>query len=235
MSETAKRADLILPPSARRSLADEVLERLRDAILRGQIEPGEPLQARHLAESMRISPGPVREALRRLEREGLVIMRHSRTPVVAELSRQDLDEVFSLRNALEHVGVQYACRNATPDDWQALQAVIDTLAAYVKRGITEAEAANLDLHFHDLLYQASKHQRLIAFWSDLRPQIHVFLLRRNLADAHFKDVTVSGHQDILEAIKSRDEARAIAVIESHLQNGFDWVVVSLHRRQATDA
>jgi DNA-binding GntR family transcriptional regulator len=231
MSGPEKRADLVLPASARRSLADEVLERLREAILRGQIEPGEPLQARRLAETMRISPGPVREALRRLEREGLVVMRHSRTPVVAELSRQDLDEVFSLRSALEHVGVRYACRHGTPQDWAALQAVIDTLAAYVQRGITEAEAADLDLQFHDLLYQASQHQRLIAFWSDLRPQIHVFLLKRNLADAHFKDVTVSGHQDILDALQSRDEARAIAVIESHLQSGFEWAVASLPRHQ----
>ena len=178
---------------------------------------------------MRISPGPVREALRRLEREGLVIMRHSRTPVVAELSRRDLDEVFSLRYALEDLAVEYACRNAIPDDYSAMQNVIDTMAVCVARGVTEEESAELDLRFHDLLYQASRHQRLTAFWSDLRPQIHVFLLKRNLADTHFQDATAGGHQVVLDAIKSRDVNRAIAVMQRHLRVGYDWAIADLER------
>ncbi len=217
----------MVPLSTRRSLADEVLERLREAILRGRFAPGEQLQALRLAEQMEISPGPIRDALRRLEREGLVIMRHGRSPVVAELSHHDLDEIFSLRYLLEQLAVRYACRNATIGDLDAMQAIIDDIASRVAQGITEEEIAELDLRFHDLLYGAAKHQRLSAFWFDLRPQIHVFLLRRNLADAHFPDTAVGGHQDVLDAIRSRDEQRAIAVMESHLQAGFDWVEATL--------
>ena len=217
----------MVPLSDRRSLADEVLERLREAILRGQFAPGEQLQAVRLAEQMEISPGPIRDALRRLEREGLVIMRHGRSPVVAELSRQDLDEIFSLRYSLEQLAVRYACRNATPSDLDAMQAIIDDLASRVAQGITEEEIAELDLRFHDLLYRSAKHQRLCAFWFDLRPQIHVFLLRRNLADAHFQDTAVGGHQEVLDGLRSRDENRAAAVMRSHLQAGFDWVEASL--------
>ena len=215
------------PLSARRSLADQVTERLREAILRGRLVPGEQLQAYRLAETMEISPGPVRDALRHLEREGLVIMRHGRTPVVAELSRRDLDEVFSLRHALEGLAVQYACRNATVGDWEAMQGVIDIIAAGVVHGITEEEAAELDLRFHDLLYRAAQHERLLGFWLDLRPQIHVFLLRRNLADSHFREVVVAGHQDVLDALRNRDERRAVAVIQEHLRVGIDWVEASL--------
>ncbi len=190
--------------------------------------PGEQLQAPRLAETMEVSPGPVRDALRRLEREGLVIMKHGRTPVVAELSRRDLNEVFSLRHALEIVAVQYACQNGTPGDWDAMQGVVTALAGGVALGITEEESAELDLSFHDLLYQATQHRRLIAFWSDLRPQIHVFLLRRNLADPHYQDVVVSGHQAVLDALMSRDQERAVAVIQEHLRAGLEWVEVSLH-------
>ena len=227
MAEDTEHAVPLLPLSARRSLADRVTERLREAILRGRLAPGEQLQAPRLAETMEVSPGPVRDALRRLEREGLVIMQHGRTPVVADLSRRDLNEVFSLRHALEQVAVQYACQNGTPRDWEAMQGVIAALARGVALGITEEESAELDLRFHDLLYQATRHRRLIAFWSDLRPQIHVFLLRRNLADPHYRDVAVSGHQAVLDALMSRDQLRAVAVIQDHLRVGLEWVEASL--------
>jgi len=227
MPEDSEHAVPLLPLSARRSLADQVSERLREAILRGRLPPGEQLQAYRLAETMAISPGPVRDALRRLEREGLVIMQPGRTPVVADLSHQDLDEVFGLRRVLEQLAVKYACQNGTGDDWDAMQAIINTLAAEVARGITEEISAELDLQFHDLLYQAARHRRLIAFWSDLRPQIHVFLLRRNLADPHFQEFAVAGHQEVLDALKSRDQHRAAAVIQEHLRVALDWVEVSL--------
>jgi DNA-binding GntR family transcriptional regulator len=233
MPEDTENSARISPLSARRSLADEVSVRLREGILRGRFAPGEQLQPTRLAEKMEISPGPVREALRRLEREGLVIMQHGRTPIVADLSLEDLDEIFSLRNCLEQLAAQYACRKGSDADWQAMENIIDTLSICVARGITEEESAELDLQFHDLLYQATKHQRLIAFWSDLRPQIHVFLLRRNLADAHFPDVAVSGHREVLEALKSRDERRAVDVIEKHLWGGFDWVKASHRRAEST--
>jgi DNA-binding GntR family transcriptional regulator len=230
MAESADRSTLALSPPTRRSLADEVLERLREAILSGQLAPGEQLRENSLADSMGISRGPIRDALRRLEREGLIIMRRNRTAFVARLSRQDLDEVYSLRNALERLAVQSACRNASPANWNEMQTVIDTMASYISRGITEQEAAELDLRFHDLLCRASKHQRLLACWSDLRPQIHVFMLSRNVADADFREMAVRGHQEILDAIKSRDEHCATLIIEGHLQTGYQRVVQS-HRQQ----
>jgi DNA-binding GntR family transcriptional regulator len=160
---------------------------------------------------------------------------NSRTPVVAEHSRRDLDEVFSLRTALERLAVEHACQKATPRDWEAMQQVIDTISAYVTRGISVRESAELDLRFHDLLYQASGHQRLIMCWSDLRPQIHVFLLRRHLADTHFQDVAAGGHQAILDALKSRDEVRAVAVMDAHLLGGYQWAIAGLDRHTAKEA
>lgn len=232
MSESTERSTLALSPPTRRSLSDEVIERLREAILNGRIAPGEQLRENSLAESMGISRGPVREALRRLEREGLVIMRPNRTAVVARLSRQDLEEVFSLRSVLERLAAQYACRNATPADWNEMQTVIDEMARCIAKGITEQQAAELDLGFHDSLYRASRHQRLLVCWSDLRPQIHVFLLSRNVADSDFRDVAVRGHQEILEAVKERDEKCAVSIIERHLQTGYARVVGSYGRQMS---
>jgi DNA-binding GntR family transcriptional regulator len=155
--------------------------------------------------------------------------------MVAELSPRDLNEVFSLRHALEQLAVRYACRNGTADDWEAMQGVVNAIVARVARGITEEEAAELDLRFHDLLYRATQHQRLCAFWSDLRPQIHIFLLRRNLADSHFQDVVVVGHQELLDALKTRDEQHAIVVIQEHLRVGLNWVEASLQTLERAES
>lgn len=229
---STERSTLMLSPPTRRSLADQVSDHLREAILNGQLAPGEPLRESSLAETMGISRGPIRDAMRRLEREGLVIVRRNRTAFVARLSGQDLDEVFSLRNALERLAAQYACRNATDADWAEMQALIDTMDAYTARGITEQEAAELDLRFHDVLYKASKHQRLAGCWSDLRPLIHIFLLSRSVANPDFRDVIVLGHQQVLDALKQRDENRAVSIVEKHLEAGYARVVGFYERQMS---
>jgi len=211
----------ILSPVVNRTLSDEVVERLRKAILNGHFAPGEQLREASLAERLGVSRGPVREALKRLEREGLVVVGRNRRTYTARLSLQDLEELYSLRSALEPLALRYACRRATPDDLAAMQAVVDTMAEYLARGITEQEAAELDLRFHELIYQASRHQRLFKFWTSLRHQIYIFLLSRNVADPDFRDQAVRGHQEILDAIKARDEERCVMIIEAHLQVGYD--------------
>lgn len=219
----------VLDPPKRRTLSDEVVLRLRQAILDGHIAPGEQLRETRLADYMRVSRGPIREALRKLEQEGLVIVRPNGRAYVARLSPEDLREVYTLRAALERLAVQWACVNATPEDLDEMQAVVDTMAEYIERGISEKEAAELDLRFHDIIYRAARHQRLYQHWSRLRPQIHVFLLSRNVANPDFRAHAVHGHQDVLNAIRSGDEAKAMAVIETHLKYGYDTVRTAYER------
>ena len=102
----------ILAPTIKRSLADEIADRLRNAILCGQLAPEEPLREAALSELMGVSRGPVREALSRIEREGLAVVTPTGRTYVARLSRHDLDEVFSLRKALEQLAIEHACMYA---------------------------------------------------------------------------------------------------------------------------
>jgi DNA-binding GntR family transcriptional regulator len=215
----------ILSPPIRRSLSDEVVRRLRQAILSGQFAPGEPLREKQLAELTGVSRGPIREALRELKREGLVIGRNGRS-YVARLSRQDLEEVYSLRRALEQLAVEFACQNVTTELLAEMEAIVDDMIARVQDGINEQEAAELDLRFHDALYRASGHQRLQNYWTTLRPLIHVFLLNRNVANPDFSDSMVRGHQIILEAIRDRDGSRAQLLIEDHLNFAYSQVIGS---------
>jgi DNA-binding GntR family transcriptional regulator len=214
----------ILVPPQKRSLADDVVERLREAIYSGQLAPNERLREEMLAEFLRVSRGPIREALSQLEREGLVIKEPNRGATVARLSREDLDEVYSLRMALEQLAVRQAILHAEPRHLAELQAVIDAMVAALEHGITPQEAARLDISFHEVLYEASKHRRLYNCWATLRPQIHIFLLSRNVANPDFRDYIIPGHQSILDALRARDEPRALRVIQEHLKVAYERIV-----------
>ena len=220
-------ADILAPPP-KRSLGDEVLERLRQAILHNELARGQQLREQEIAESMNVSRGPVREALGQLEREGLVIRRRKRSALVAWLSREDLDEIYTLRNAIERLAVTYACRNVIPSDLEGMQTVVNMMVSCVENGTTEQEAADLDLRFHDILYQASRHERLIALWSRLRSQCYLLLLNRNAANPDFIEMMAGGHQEILDAIRDRDEERALSTVEHHVRFAYETVLAAQH-------
>src|SRR6476619_1157600 len=113
-----------LNPPPKRNLADDVTERLRDAIINRSFKPGQVLREELLSTMLDISRGPVREALIRLEREGLVQVRRHRGAIVAQLSRTDVEEVYSLRLAIERLAVQHAVRHATEADFAAMKGII---------------------------------------------------------------------------------------------------------------
>jgi DNA-binding GntR family transcriptional regulator len=215
---------LPLTPTVKRSLADDVVDRLRDAIFHGTFKPGEALREEQLAAMLDVSRGPVREALVQLEREGLVLVRRHRGATVARLSRGDLEDVYSLRLALERLAVQRAARHATEQDFTAMEAVLEAFNVALARGPSEKDVAELDVRFHDLIYQAARHQRLYDCWANLKSQIYIFLLSRNVVDPDFREITVKSHAALLEAIRTRDEVRATTEIEDHLRGAYDRVV-----------
>lgn len=215
-----------LVPPVKRSLAEDVVDRLREAIYKGQLAPSERLREEILASFLGLSRGPVREALAQLEREGLVIRHPNRSVTVARLSIEDLDEVYSLRLALEQLAVKNAIKGADAAYFDQMQAVVGQMQACLERGITTQEAAHLDVRFHELIFEASQHRRLLSVWSTLRPQIHVFLLSRNVVNQDFRAVLVAGHQELLDVIRLRDETRALEVLNRHLMASYERVLKS---------
>ena len=205
------------------SLADRVADYLRESIFRGKIAPGEQLREVPLSQALGISRGPIRDAFSRLEREGLVTIPRNGRTIVARLEREDFDEVYSLRLGLERVAMQYAIRNALPADLDEMQRVVNVMIDQVDKDITEKDAADLDLQFHDIIYQASRHKRLQSVWADLRPQIYIFLLSRNVADSDFR-VQMVRHQEIVDVIRSGSEAEAMKCIENHIQFAYNRII-----------
>jgi DNA-binding GntR family transcriptional regulator len=215
---------LALPES--QSLAIGIAERLRQAILGGYFGPGERLREEALARQMGVSRGPIRAALARLEREGLVVIRHNRGAFVGQLSREDLEEVYTLRVVLERLAVERCTERADEGLFAEMQAVVDEMIRLSDRGITEKEAAELDVRFHDLIYRGSAHKRLQECWANLRPQIHIVLLSRNVAHEDFRDYLVRSHQAILDAMRDRDLPKALKILDDHMRGSYERIVLS---------
>jgi DNA-binding GntR family transcriptional regulator len=214
-------AGLSLAPTERKSLSDDVCDRIREAILLGHFGPNEHLREEKLAARLNVSRGPVREALLQLEREGLVIRRPARGTVVASLSWEDLEEVYSLRSALEVLAIRWAVRKATERDLEELELAAERIRGSLGPGASAQIAAKVDLEFHDLVFAAAHHQRLARSWAELRPQVHLFLLsRRYVGSAGFREVMVGSHQGLLEAIRKNDPERAAAIVEEHVRTSF---------------
>jgi DNA-binding GntR family transcriptional regulator len=144
---------------------------------------------------------------------------------VARLSREDLDEVYSLRRALERLAVQQAIRKADDSHLTALQSVVDEMADCLEHGVTEQQAAELDTRFHQTLVEAAQHKRLLRSWMELRSQIHLLLLSRTV-DKDFREHLVKSHAGILSTIRDRDEAQALEFIEDHLKGAYERVLKS---------
>jgi len=217
-------ASFVLVPAATKALADTVAERLRDTIFSGQLAPGDRLREEQLAGALDVSRGPVRDALSQLEREGLVVRRRNRGAVVASLSRADLEEVFSLRLAIEPVVCTWAARHSDEDDWAEMQERIDAFAQ-LDTSTTLHEAAETDLQFHDVVYRASGHRRVLRLWHDLRPQVYIFMLARTyVQDADFAEIMVLSHAMLLAAIQNRDERLVRRVAVEHVETSYGRVL-----------
>jgi DNA-binding GntR family transcriptional regulator len=214
----------ILTPPPRHALVTDVAERLRHAILHGQFAPGERLREEQLAAVLDVSRGPVREALSVLQREGLVLVKHHRGGTVARLSRDDVEEVYSLRVTLERLAVQCAVRKAQREDLEEMGAVIREMAEALGTGMSVQEAAAFDVRFHTLLVQSAHHRRLQETWLNLRSQIHMFLLYRTATNPDLQRVIVDHHSAILDALLACDEATAVQVLEAHLQRAYQRVL-----------
>ena len=152
-------------------LRDVVFQTLRNAILKGELKPGERLMEIQLAQKLGVSRTPVREALRKLDLEGLVIMIPRRGAIVADITVQDLNDVLEVRQALEELAVRKACDCATDEQLKALKQ-----AANDFKRCTESEdllgCVEADMEFHEIIYAATNNKRLQQMLLNLREQMY---------------------------------------------------------------
>lgn len=203
-------------PARRRGLAEEVADRIRDAIFDGAYPPGGSLREVELADALGVSRGPVREALLKLEREGLVRGEWHRGTTVTALSEVDVAELDSLRAALEQLAVTLVV-DRRPD-----LAAVDAVVARMERAAGEHEMVRCDLDFHDAVYAAAGHRRLREAWEAIRSQVHLFLLTRiGVESEGYLAGIPAEHRALAEALRAGDRDAALALFAVHRRHAFD--------------
>jgi DNA-binding GntR family transcriptional regulator len=196
-------------------LREVVFEALRDAIVSRILEPGERLMEVQLAEAMGVSRTPVREAIRRLELEGFVVMIPRRGAYVAQLSLKDIADAFEIRGALEGLAAGLAAERATEDDIEELGRLLVRMSECLDSGDTK-KAVDMDIEFHEKLYDASRNERLSQMVSSLREQILRFRTQ-SLSYPGRLVKALQEHATIIDAIAERDPATARKHAEDHIQ------------------
>lgn len=210
-------------PARRRGLAEEVADRLREAIFAGAYAPGAPLREVELARALEVSRGPVREALTRLDREGLVHIAWHRGTVVTALSPDDVAELDSLRDALERLAVSRVVDHATDEDVAAVARVADRMT----RTADPHTMVRHDIEFHDAVYAAAHHVRLAAAWDAIRSQVHLFLLTRiGVSTEDYLTRIPDEHRELVAALRARDGERALELFATHRRHAFDVLTAS---------
>ncbi len=209
-------------------LRDVVFNTLRRAILRGELKPGERLMEIQLANKLGVSRTPIREAIRKLELEGLVLMVPRKGAEVAEITEKNLRDVLEVRCALEELAVQLACDRI---DGERMQQLLDA-AAHFRDILGTADITELgeaDEAFHDVIFQATGNQRLIQLLNNLREQMYRYRIEY-LKKKECYPQLLEEHAAIIQAIREHDKAKATGITVQHINNQVDTVVDTLRHR-----
>jgi len=214
----------LLAAPTQRTLSDYVADQLRQAILSDRIKAGQRLVEQELAESMQTSRGPVRDALKMLENEGLVLRQPHRGAIVAELKSEDVIEIYTLREALENLAIRFAIRNATREQVDELGRIVQTMEQLAQRDYDQVDATDLDMEFHYTLCRISGHKRLLNAWVAMSAQIRLVLLKHRLWNPKdHRDRSVTWHARIVESLRQRDVDQAQKELHVHMAASKEWI------------
>jgi GntR family transcriptional regulator, rspAB operon transcriptional repressor len=196
------------------NLADEIATHLRRDILRGKLAPDSPIKERDNAAELGVSRTPMREAIRILAQEGLLILRPSRSPIVARPTFKELSDQIAVMLVLEKMCGELACVNATQADFAELQAINQRIGEVYDQA-DPLDLFEIDMSFHMAIAKAARNQALYdthrAFLARLwRARFLAARQKRNRARV------VGHHSAILEALMARDVVAVRAAIDQHL-------------------
>lgn len=208
-------------------LRELVFATLRQAILKGELNPGERLMEIQLAEKMGVSRTPIREAIKKLADEGLVTLIPRKGAVVAGISQKMLTDVLQVRMTLEKMAYECAFKNFKDKDREALEEAEKNFEAAVKEGdivkITEA-----DEKFHFAIYDAADNDKLSELLQSLKENMYRYRMEY-VKDVNARKVLIDEHRMIYDSFINRDYASGLKIVEKHIKNQEDTVVEKLNK------
>lgn len=197
-------------------LRDVVFNTLREAILRGNLKPGERLMELQLADMLGVSRTPIREAIRMLEQEGLAITIPRRGAEVAKISLKDMEDFLEIRETLDELAAQLACRRITAEQLERLQLAKVRFEESTKT-MDVKQIADADVSFHDVIYEATCNPKLVAQLNNLREQIFRYRVEY-IKDSKNHPKLIQEHEQIYQAILRRNEQEAKIATNVHVSN-----------------
>lgn len=197
-------------------LRDVVFNTLRQSILIGELKPGERLMEIHLANRLGVSRTPIREAIHKLEREGLVTITPRRGAEVAQITEKSMNDVLEVRQALDALCVELACDRITEEGTEALRKACDHFEQCVNTGDSK-RIAQADVALHDIIVQATGNQRLIQLVNNLSEQMYRYRFEY-IKDSSQHQTLVNEHRIIYQSIVRKDKETAAAAARTHIDN-----------------
>jgi len=233
MRKKAELNDLDVGPlqafQERKSLGEHVFESLKHSIVTGKISSGEWLVESHVAETLGISRTPVREAIHKLEREGLIERQPRGGFTVLGLTRNDIEETFGIRCVLEGYAARLAAVKHNEEELEALEKKIEEFQNALDRKKMNLLPA-INTEFHDLLYSLGKSPKLISIINGLRDQIYRFR-KMNLKEEKFAATSNQDHIQMLQSIRKRNAQDAERLAREHILRGREIVLKEFDRQR----
>ena len=210
-------------------LRDVVFNTLRKAILRGELKPGERLMEIQLANKLGVSRTPIREAIRKLELEGLVLMIPRKGAEVAQITEKNMQDVLEVRKALEELSVQLACERITPEQVEEMKMAAEDFRKVLKSGDV-TKIAEADVKFHDIIFAATNNQRLITLLNTLREQMYRFRVEY-LKQKECYPQLLEEHDKLIALISGGEVEEACELMGCHIDNQASTVSDVIRRDQ----
>lgn len=206
-------------------LRDVVFKTLRQEILTGKLKPGERLMEIQLANKLGVSRTPIREAIRKLELDGLVIMIPRRGAEVAQITLKDLKDVMEVRCALDVLAIELACDRMGREELNSLYQACENFRDAVKTKDTR-KLAEADVAFHDAIVLSTGNTRLIQLVSNLSEQMYRYRFEY-LKDATSHEMLQQEHMEMYQNILKKDKAAAASVVRKHINNQEEAIIKQL--------
>lgn len=206
-------------------LRELVCENIRQAIIDGTFSPGERLMEIQLADEMGVSRTPVREAIRKLELEGFVVMIPRRGTYVADISIKDITEIYEIRTCLDVLAAGLAAERITDEELETLNGYLLEIGQHVA-SMDMDKIVELDTAFHDVLYTASRNERLRSIINNLREQM-TGIRGRSMSTPGRLIETMDEHRLLVESIAAHDVEQAKYAARTHIENAEHTLIRSL--------
>ena len=211
-------------------LREVVFHTLRDAILKGELEPGERLMELHLANQLGVSRTPIREAIRMLEQEGLAITVPRRGAQVARMTEKDLEDVLEIRDALDGLAVSAASKHMTGKDFKELETAMQNFEQAVTQGEVR-QIVEADEVFHNVIYQAANNPKLSTIVQNLKEQMYRYRYEYVKDNADYK-MLIEEHQNIIKGLREKNLEYVKKVMHDHLKHQVEGVRTMIRRQRS---